>query len=469
MTNLEVLREQGLLEQRLQSSGLSVTWSSFLSASSLIEASSRKLEALGYDRATTYSNLTMSSRSRQSNQWDLGRFVKTLSFYGAVPLLSQFDWFQSWLGSPANSKVNSQEMMAVMDRPTAVKPTIGVAGETGAVGNQVMQQLAAQGIQTRSLSRGQADLADHPVEVTAVICDGSALSEATVAQIIQQVDPAGWIQRPIFDFAKPTSDMQQIWGALDDVVMGGVSQSSIRFSDGLAYFSGQVSTANSGGFASVRTRNLEPALDLSRYEGVALCVKGDGQRYKFMLRTESNWDGVAYCFSFDTTAEQWITVRIPFNALIPVFRARTVPDRPVDPSRVCAWQLMLSKFEYDGALNPQFTAGSFQLQVASIQVYRQAEQAGFVLISPSPESVQQLTASGLSYSLIYPSRITASPGGQPLSVEHNPLTDQIMGEVNAADVAALSIAALNYPPGRFAVTTGDSSCAVGDWDCLLAG
>jgi sulfonate transport system substrate-binding protein len=38
MTNLEVLREQGLLEQRLQSSGLSVTWSSFLSASSLIEA-----------------------------------------------------------------------------------------------------------------------------------------------------------------------------------------------------------------------------------------------------------------------------------------------------------------------------------------------------------------------------------------------------------------------------------------------
>lgn len=38
MTNLEVLRKQGLLEQRLHSSGLSVTWSSFLSASSLIEA-----------------------------------------------------------------------------------------------------------------------------------------------------------------------------------------------------------------------------------------------------------------------------------------------------------------------------------------------------------------------------------------------------------------------------------------------
>ncbi|MEH1997477.1 MAG: aliphatic sulfonate ABC transporter substrate-binding protein [Nostoc sp.] len=38
MTNLEVLRAQSLLERRLQPFGLSVTWSSFLSASSLIEA-----------------------------------------------------------------------------------------------------------------------------------------------------------------------------------------------------------------------------------------------------------------------------------------------------------------------------------------------------------------------------------------------------------------------------------------------
>jgi len=391
--------------------------------------------------------------------------------------LSQFDWFQHWLSSPSNSKVNSQEMMAAMEQTTAVKPTIGVAGEIGAVGNQVVQKLAAQGIQTRSLSQHQSNLAAHPGEVTAVICDGSALSEATVAQIIQQVDPALWSQRPIFDFAKPTSDIQQLWGALDDVVMGGVSQSSIRFGDGLAYFSGQVSTANSGGFASVRTRNLEPALDLSRYEGVVLRVKGDGQRYKFMLRTESNWDGVAYCFSFDTVADQWITVRIPFNALIPVFRARTVPDRPVDPSRVCAWQLMLSKFEYDGVLNPRFTAGYFQLQVASIQVYRQPEQARFVLISPHPESVRQLTASGLSYSLIYPSRITASPAGQPLHVERRTLASEansettrpMIGEVSAADIAALSIAALDYRAGCFAVTTGNSPCAVGDWSCLLAG
>lgn len=42
MTNLEVLRAQGLLEKRLQPFGLMVTWSSFLSASSLIEALSNR-------------------------------------------------------------------------------------------------------------------------------------------------------------------------------------------------------------------------------------------------------------------------------------------------------------------------------------------------------------------------------------------------------------------------------------------
>ena len=38
MTNLEVLREQGLLERRFEPFGVTVTWSNFLSASSLIEA-----------------------------------------------------------------------------------------------------------------------------------------------------------------------------------------------------------------------------------------------------------------------------------------------------------------------------------------------------------------------------------------------------------------------------------------------
>ena len=45
----------------------------------------------------------------------------------------------------------------------------------------------------------------------------------------------------------------------------------------------QVSEGGGGGFASVRTKNFEPALDLGAYEGLELRVRGDGQRYKCAL------------------------------------------------------------------------------------------------------------------------------------------------------------------------------------------
>lgn len=173
----------------------------------------------------------------------------------------------------------------------------------------------------------------------------------------------------IFDFTQPAQELSDLWGALDDGVMGGVSQSGMQLDATGARFSGTVSTANSGGFASVRTRNFQPPIDLSAFTGIALRVKGDGKRYKFMLRSETQWDGIAHCHSFDTEPDAWQTVNIPFTAFVPVFRAKTVADAPLDASRIHAIQLMLSKFEYDGALNPTFQPGFFQLQVESIQAY----------------------------------------------------------------------------------------------------
>ncbi|MHC5832301.1 MAG: CIA30 family protein, partial [Nostoc sp.] len=98
--------------------------------------------------------------------------------------------------------------------------------------------------------------------------------------------------------------------ALDDVVMGGVSASNIQLVENTALFAGNVSTANSGGFASVRTKNFDPPFNLSDYQGVKLRVKGDGQRYKIFLRTDTKWDGIGYSYSFDTVANTWIDVHI---------------------------------------------------------------------------------------------------------------------------------------------------------------
>ena len=58
---------------------------------------------------------------------------------------------------------------------------------------------------------------------------------------------------------------------------------------------GVVSTSNSGGFTSVRSKNFSPAPQLSAYEGLTLRLKGNGLRYKCILRTDTNWDGIAYC------------------------------------------------------------------------------------------------------------------------------------------------------------------------------
>jgi hypothetical protein len=174
----------------------------------------------------------------------------------------------------------------------------------------------------------------------------------------------------IFDFSQPSPTLNQTWGALDDVVMGGVSASSLQMRDGAALFTGVVSTENSGGFASVRTRNFDPPLNLTGHTGIELRLMGDGQRYKFLIRDEDSWDSLAYTYSFDTVPNQWIEVRVPFNLMAPVFRAKIVADaKPFNPARIRSLQLMLSKFEYNGALNPNFQPGEFRLMVRAIAVY----------------------------------------------------------------------------------------------------
>ncbi|MFM6405926.1 MAG: CIA30 family protein, partial [Microcystis sp.] len=77
--------------------------------------------------------------------------------------------------------------------------------------------------------------------------------------------------------------------------------------------------------------------------------------YKLILRCEGRWDGIGYCYSFDTLDRTLQKISIPFGDLIPVLRAKTLREAaPFDSSSVYALQLMQSKFEYDGALNPTF-------------------------------------------------------------------------------------------------------------------
>jgi uncharacterized protein YbjT (DUF2867 family) len=307
--------------------------------------------------------------------------------------------------------------------------------------------------------------------------------------------------KPLFDFTNPSIDFKEIWGAIDDVVMGGVSESSIKLNSDRAIFSGNVSVENNGGFASVRTRNFNPPWDLSGYEGIELRVKGDGKRYKFLIRGEDKWDGMAYSYSFDTLENTWMTIRIPFVALIPVFRAKTVPDAGIfNASKVYSLQLMLSKFEYDGALNQKFSPGLFSLEIESIKAYGDRITPRFVMVSSAgvtrpgrpglnleeePPAVrlndqlggiltwklrgeEVIRQSGINYTIIRPCALTEKPGDKVLVFDQG---DNMRGQVSRDAIAELCIQSLTIPEASnktFEVREEDVIANSIDWKSLFS-
>ncbi|MUL36755.1 CIA30 family protein [Gloeocapsopsis dulcis] len=455
------------------------------------------------------------------SQWDLGRFVQTLTFFEVIPFIG---WLQRFIPGSQDSQVVSTGEKRV--------GVVLVAGATGGVGRRVVQRLIDRGYKVRSLVRdaekAKEILGDNVelyvgditkpeitlemmADVTAVICctavrvqpvEGDTPDRAKYNQGVKFYQPEIVGDTPevveylgvknlvevaaqhfatvpsdkiIFDFAHPSEELKRIWGAVDDVVMGGVSQSEIRFVEDTALFTGNVSTANSGGFASVRTKNLEPKLNLSGYQGIKLRVRGDGKRYKCFIRTDTKWDGTAYSYSFDTVSNTWIDVCIPFADLTAVFRAKTLKDAPaIDPSKIASLQLMLSKFEYDGELNPKFTSGGFALQVESIKAYGGAKLPQFILVSSAgvtrpgrpginleeqPPAVrlndqlggiltwkwrgeESLRHCGIPYTIIRPCALTEESGVQPLVFDQG---DNIKGKVSRDSIAELCLQVLEQP------------------------
>ncbi|BAZ43807.1 NADH:ubiquinone oxidoreductase complex I intermediate-associated protein 30 [Chondrocystis sp. NIES-4102] len=450
-------------------------------------------------------------------KWEFGRLWQTLTYFEVIPLLN---WQRLFKPKSANISDNQQTNMVIL-----------VAGATGGVGKRVVKKLVEGNYRVRAIVRDAAiarEILPDQVElfeaditipetlqpmlmegVNRVICctgtkvqpvegdtptrekyyqgikfympevvDTPELVEyvgiKNLINLLTQSLPAA-DEQLLFDFTHPNSKLKDTWGAVDDVVMGGVSQSNIRLADREAIFSGIVSTDNNGGFASVRTRNLVPPMDLSDYQGIELKVTGDGKRYKFITRCEGKWDGIGYCYSFDTIYDFPTTIRIPFKDLIPVFRAKTVGDASsFDASQVYSMQLMLSKFEYDGELNPKFEAGSFNLRIESIKAYGGTIKPQLIQISSAgvtrpnrpgldlasePPAVRMneqlggiltwklrgeevIRSSGLTYTIIRPCALTENPDNKMLYVEQG---DNLKGQVSRDAIAQLSIEAMDLP------------------------
>ncbi|GKC48168.1 protein high chlorophyll fluorescent phenotype 173, chloroplastic [Tanacetum coccineum] len=431
--------------------------------------------------------------------WDFGRFVKTLYFFNGPP--SPFKIFESLianLSGPASSEVEKS-----MDESGIVL----VSGATGGVGRRVVDILQKKGLPVRVLVRNEekarkmlgpdVDLVvgditkastllpvyfkgvKKVINAVSVIVgpkEGDTPDRAKYSQGIKFFEPEIKGDSPemveyigmqnlikalgpsvglksgklVFGFEDGTSrDLP--WGALDDVVMGGVSQSSFQIDPKgsenggpTGLFKGIVSTANNGGFTSIRTKNFDVAENLSAYDGLELRLKGDGRRYKLIVRTSRDWDTVGYTVGFDTVKDQWQS-------------------------------LMFSKFEYDGKLNPTFVEGPFELPISSIRAYiaepltprfvhvgsagvTRPERPGLDL-SKQPPAVRLnkelgsiltfklkgedlIRESGIPYTIVRPCALTEEPAGADLIFEQG---DNITGKISREEVAKICVAALDSP------------------------
>lgn len=155
----------------------------------------------------------------------------------------------------------------------------------------------------------------------------------------------------ILDF---TAAKRTEWEAIDDRIMGGSSQSTPEYMEGVGLrFSGKVSLENNGGFASIRSEDTE--LDLSPYSGIRVRLRGDGKKYKLSLRTDSFYDGVSYLAEFATIADTWQEIDLPFDAFLPTHHGiKLTTVSPIDTSSIKSFGLFISGKQ----------EGSFRLEIA---------------------------------------------------------------------------------------------------------
>ena len=121
--------------------------------------------------------------------------------------------------------------------------------------------------------------------------------------------------RILADFEK--ADALSNWYVVNDGVMGGMSKGTLEWNtDGYAVFSGYVTTANNGGFSSIRYAFEER--DVSEFSKIVIRLKGDGKQYQFRIK-ESPYQRYSYIQNFKTSGD-WESIEIPLSEFYPSYR-----------------------------------------------------------------------------------------------------------------------------------------------------
>ena len=151
----------------------------------------------------------------------------------------------------------------------------------------------------------------------------------------------------------------QGWYSINDRVMGGLSRSRMSASPlGHCVFSGHVSLANEGGFASVRNDGFKLSL-LSASE-LQLWVKGDGKHYKLNLKDSIAPLSPVFQYEFDThdtLGDAWQKVVLPLVDFKAKSRGQLLGEVTPDFSAIVSLGLVIGDKQ----------GGDFTLLIKSIE------------------------------------------------------------------------------------------------------
>jgi NADH dehydrogenase [ubiquinone] 1 alpha subcomplex assembly factor 1 len=141
-------------------------------------------------------------------------------------------------------------------------------------------------------------------------------------------------EQMLLSFDKPEAAKQ--WRTINDNVMGGVSEGKSRITKKKTLeFYGSLSLENNGGFASVRSGAIK--LDLDKYGGVVLRVRGDGRPYYCNLHVPTIMPAFSYRAKVDTQKAQWQEIRIPWKDFRATAFGRELESKSsLEPSKVNA-------------------------------------------------------------------------------------------------------------------------------------
>ncbi len=165
-------------------------------------------------------------------------------------------------------------------------------------------------------------------------------------------EPSG---RALFTFDDPESVKQ--WQAVNDGVMGGRSEGRFRINEykNLEFF-GNLSLANNGGFASVRSKDRP--MNLNSGDSIVVKVRGDGREYTLNLYTPARRMAFSYRATFQTKKDEWISVSVPLSDFVATSFGRLVPNAPLKPNEIGGIGILLGDKK----------AGPFKLEIESVAV-----------------------------------------------------------------------------------------------------